>query len=83
MIKKEELQSLVPDANMVYNSMAVHPVTGKVYLNTIKGYGWDFTINNISVFDFDNEEISSVLHANFRNYTSLPAGIFFPYNFRK
>ena len=82
MISRAELQSLVPDANMVYNSMAVHPVTGRVYLNTIKGYGWDFTINNITVFDFDDEEAASVLHTNYRNYTSFPAGIFFPYNFQ-
>ena len=83
MINKAELQNLVTDAKMVYNSMAVHPVTGKVYLNTIKGYGWDFMVNNISVFDFDNAEASSVLDTNYPNYTSFPAGIFFPYNFRK
>jgi hypothetical protein len=83
MINKAELQNLVTDAKMVYNSMAVHPVTGKVYLNTIKGYGWDFMVNNISVFDFDNAEASSVLDTNYTNYTSFPAGIFFPYNFRK
>lgn len=83
MISKAELQNLVPDSKMVYNSMAVHPITGKVYLNTIKGYGWDFKINNISVFDFDNAEASSVLDTNYTNYTSFPAGIFFPYNFRK
>jgi hypothetical protein len=82
MINKAELKALVPDANMVYNSMAVHPITGRVYLNTIKGYGWDFKINNISVFDFDNEDAPSVLHTNYRNYTSFPAGIFFPYNFK-
>ena len=83
MISKAELQNLVPNSKMVYNSMAVHPVTGKVYLNTIKGYGWDFKVNNISVFDFDNAEASSVLDTNYTNYTSFPAGIFFPYNFRK
>lgn len=82
MINKAELKALVPDATMVYNSMAVHPITGRVYLNTIKGYGWDFKINNISVFDFDDEEAASVLHTNYRNYTSFPAGIFFPYNFK-
>lgn len=81
MINKTELQELVPDSRMVYNSMAVHPVTGKVYLNTIKGYGWDFLINNISVFDFDDESAESVLYHNYQNYTSFPAGIFFPYNF--
>lgn len=82
MIDRATLKSLVPDAGMVYNSMAVHPETGRVYLNTIKGYGWDFTINNISVFDFDNEDAESPLHANYRNHTRFPAGIFFPANFK-
>lgn len=82
MINKADLKLLVPDATMVYNSMAVHPVTGRVYLNTIKGYGWDFLINNISVFDFDNEEAESVLYDNYRNHTHFPAGIFFPDNFK-
>lgn len=81
MINKTEVQSLVSDATMVYNSIAVHPVTGRVYLNTIKGYGWDFTINNISVFDFDDESAESVLYHNYKNHTGFPAGIFFPYNF--
>lgn len=82
MINKAAFQALVPNAKMVYNSMAVHPVTGMVYLNTIKGYGWDFTINNISVFDFDDENASSPLHSNYQNYTRFPVGIFFPYNFK-
>lgn len=82
MIDKATLKELVPDAAMVYNSMAVHPETGMVYLNTIKGYGWSFLVNNISVFDFDNAEDESVLYANYRNYTHFPAGFFFPANFK-
>lgn len=82
MIDKTQFKELVPDAAMVYNSMAVHPETGMVYLNTIKGYGWNFLVNNISVFDFDNEEAESVLYANYRNYTHFPAGFFFPANFK-
>lgn len=82
MIDKATLKELVPDAAMVYNSMAVHPETGMVYLNTIKGYGWSFLVNNISVFDFDNAEAESVLYANYRNYTHFPAGFFFPANFK-
>lgn len=82
MINTTTVKSLVPDAGMEYNGIGVHPETGKVYMNTIKGYGWDFTINNISVFDFDDEDAESVLYANYRNHTRFPAGIFFPANFK-
>ena len=59
----------------------MHPITGDVYLNTIKGYGWDFTINNISVFNFD-EDLISPLKANYEDYTRFPAGIFYLENIR-
>lgn len=79
-LNKATFQSMVPNAKMVYNSMAVHPKTGRVYINTIKGYGWDFLINDISVFNFDGE--TPVLEANHQNYTHFPAGIFFNANFQ-
>lgn len=64
------------DAGMVYNNLGVHPVTGEVYLNTIKGYGWDYLKNNISVFNFSKAEPK--LAANYKHHTKFPAGIFFP-----
>jgi len=73
-------KDLVSNANMVYNNIAVHPLTGKVYMNTIKAYGWDFLINNISVFDLDGA--TPVLHNNYQNYTHFPAGIFFNADFQ-
>ena len=73
-------KTLVSNANIVYNNIAVHPRTGKVYLNTIKAYGWDFLINNISVFDLEGTE--PVLSNNYQNYTHFPAGIFFPADFQ-
>lgn len=73
-------KSFVSNANIVYNTIAVHPRTGKVYLNTMKGYGWDFLVNSISVFDLDGAE--PVLSNNYQNYTHFPAGIFFPANFQ-
>jgi hypothetical protein len=71
-------KTMVENANIVYNNIAVHPLTGEVYLNTIKGYGWDFLVNNISVFNFSNK---ATLSANYKNYTNFPAGIFFTYSF--
>lgn len=78
--KMVDVKTLVDNANMVYNNIAVHPITGDVYMNTIKGYGWDFTTNNITVVNF-NETDEPVLKANYENYTRFPAGIFFTANF--
>lgn len=64
------------DAGMVYNNLGVHPVTGEVYLNTIKAYGMDYLKNNISVFNFSKAEPK--LAANYKHHTKFPAGIFFP-----
>lgn len=75
-----DAKSLVDNANIVYNNIGVHPRTGKVYLNTIKAYGWDFLINNISVFDLEGS--TPVLDHNYQNYTHFPAGIFFTANFQ-
>lgn len=73
-----DAKTVVENAGIVYNNIAVHPVTGEVYLNSIKGYGWDFLINNISVFNFSKGATPSV---NYKNYTHFPAGTFFTYNF--
>ncbi|BAV07412.1 protein of unknown function [Filimonas lacunae] len=74
-----DAKTMVENANIVYNNIAVHPLTGEVYLNTIKAYGWDYLINNISVFNFNN---AAPLRLNYQNYTNFPAGIFFTYNFK-
>lgn len=72
----------VENANIVYNAIGVHPITGDVYINTIKGFGWDFVTNEISVFNFDNPDSSvSPYKTGYKNYTRFPAGIFFPANF--
>ncbi len=73
-----DAKTMVENANIVYNNIAVHPVTGEVYLNTIKAYGWDFLINNTSVFNFSNK---AALSTNYKNHTRFPAGIFFTYSF--
>lgn len=73
-----DAKDLVNNVGVVYNTCAVHPVTGEVYLNSIKGYS-DYKINNISVFDFSGDEPK--LSANYENYTAFPAGTFFTYNF--
>lgn len=75
-----DAKTVVPNSTMVYNNIAVHPLTGKVYMTTIKGYGWDFLTNNISEFDFSGSEPQ--LSANYTDYTRFPAGIFFSADFK-
>lgn len=74
-----DAKDMVENVGIVYNTVAVNPLTGEVIFNSIKGYGQDYKINNISVFDFSGEE--AVLKANHENYTAFPAGTFFTYNF--
>ena len=73
-----DAKTMVENANVVYNNIAVHPVTGEVYLNTMKGYGGNYLFNSISVFNFSN---GAVLSANYKDYTNFPAGTFFTYSF--
>lgn len=72
-------KDLVENVGIVYNTCAVHPITGEVYFNSIKGYGVNYKVNNISVFNFSGDEPK--LSANYENYTAFPAGTFFTYNF--
>jgi hypothetical protein len=70
-----DVKEMVPNAGIVYNNLGVHPVTGEVWFTTIKGYGWDFLINDISVFNFSGA--SPALKAGYADHTHFPAGIFF------
>ncbi|NLC49442.1 MAG: DUF5074 domain-containing protein, partial [Bacteroidales bacterium] len=75
-----DAKTVVPNSGMIYNNIAVHPISGKVYMTTIKGYGWDFLTNNISEFDFSGSEPQ--LSANYTDHTRFPAGIFFSADFQ-
>lgn len=77
----EEAESVVTDLNnidvnagMLYNGISAHPVTGLIYINTIKGFA-QFTQNQIWAFDFDANAEEPV--AKYENYTHFPAGFFF------
>lgn len=74
-----QVKDYVENASMVYGNLAVDPVTGEVYIATIKGWGMNYLINNIAVFNFSNP--ANPLKANYKNYTKFPAGIFFTANF--
>lgn len=70
----------VQDANIVYNTVAVHPITGEVYINTLKGFGQLYLENYISAFNFEGNEPK--VTASYFGYTKFPAGVFFTYNYR-
>ena len=68
----------IEDAKMLYNNIGVDPENGDVYMTTIKGYGNDYKMNNITVFNFDKQKVPV---ANYQNHTSFPAGVFFTESF--
>lgn len=68
----------IENAKQSYNTVAVHPLTGDVVLNTMKGFGNDALINHITFFNFSSTDI---IRADYENHTWCPAGIFFTYNF--
>lgn len=70
-----DLADLDDNVGLLYNGLGVHPVTGHVYVNTLKGFGNFFTTNSIWEFDFA-ASMNTPVH-KFDNYTHFPAGVFF------
>jgi|GEM_PF-167802 len=74
----------------VYNTCAVNPITGEVYLNTLKGIGGERHNNHISIFDFTwsvdpwfgDITVTPRLSRDYANYLDYPANIYFTYNFK-
>lgn len=71
-----DLTELDPDAREVYNGMGIHPETGHIYINTIKGMGTLYTTNQIWEFDFNQSATQPI--NKWSNCTRFPAGFFFP-----
>lgn len=69
-------ESLNQDHTVTYNTAQVHPVTGLVYFNTLKGFGPDYKINTIYRFDMTGDQ-GKLLH-RWDNISRFPVGIFFP-----
>lgn len=70
-----DVSELVENASIVYNNIAAHPLTGRVYMTTIKGYGTSYLTNNITVLAPEGDMLT--LEANYTDHTRFPAGIFF------
>lgn len=70
-----DVSALDSNAGLSYNGLGVHPVTGRVYINTIKSYAL-YTENQIWGFDFSSSLDTPA--EKYENYTNFPAGFFFP-----
>lgn len=70
-----DLSALDKNAGERYNGLGVHPVTGLVYVNTIKSFAL-YTQNQIWGFDFAVDTEAPAV--KYENYTRFPAGFYFP-----
>ncbi len=74
-----DADAALPGFTQTYNTVAVHPTTGKVYLNRLKGFSLQYLINRICVFEDKGDVLT--LERTYDDYTRFPAGIFFPSQF--
>lgn len=70
-----DVSALDKNAGLQYNGLGVHPVTGRVYINTLKSFA-NYGQNQIWGFDFGTSTEAPAV--KYENYTSFPAGFFFP-----
>lgn len=72
-----DTKSINPDHTVVYNTAQVNPVTGLVYMNTLRAFGHLYKTNTTYCLDLRGDE--GKLVKRWDNFTRFPAGIFFPY----
>ena len=70
-----DLFNLDGNAVQLYNGLGVNPITGHVFINTVKGFGNFFTTNSIWEFDFSSSLDIPVRRID--NLTHFPAGFYF------
>lgn len=75
----ENMKEFLPDAKTYYNSLGVNPESGEVIMATLKGWGQDYKINDIAIFDFTK---TPALQHDYKGKNSFPAGVYFTYNFQ-
>ena len=67
-------------AGTFYNGFGVHPTTEEVCYTSIKGFGLNYLINYIGIFDFSNT--SAPLKVKYNDYLHFPAGVYYPETFK-
>lgn len=72
--KLVDLEGLDEKVGILYNGLGIHPVTGRLYANTIRSYA-NFTQNRIWCLDPTASPVAPV--AQYDNYTHFPAGFYF------
>lgn len=72
--KLVDLEGLDEKVGILYNGLGIHPVTGRLYANTIRSYAL-FTQNRIWCLDPTASPVVPV--AQYDNYTHFPAGFYF------
>ncbi len=60
---------------VVYNGVGVDSKNNKLYLNVLKGFGLDYLVNSMLVFDIQGDKLE--LDVNYRDKTQLPNGFHF------
>lgn len=73
-----DIKESLPDAKTYYNSLGVNPESGEVIMATLKGWGQDYKINDIAIFDFSK---TPAMQHDYKNKNSFPAGVYFTSNF--
>lgn len=69
----KELTTLNENAKMIYNSFAVNPVTNKLYIYTLKGWGQDYKVRSILGLDLASDKYSEYKNV----FGAFSAGLWF------
>lgn len=76
-----DVEKVVENAGIVYGTVGVNPANGDLIFNTVKGFGDNFKINNLSVFNY-NKAGELVLKNNYKDMLWFPAGSYFTAYFK-
>ena len=69
----------IEHTGIVYNCLGVHPLSGEIFFNTLKGFSLNYLTNNISVYSPNGETLT--FKTTYKDYTRFPAGVFFRGNY--
>lgn len=64
---------------VIYNGVGVDATRNKLYLNVLKGFGWDYLDNDILVFDIKSNKLE--FNSKHSDYTRFPNGFHFTSDF--
>lgn len=65
------------DSNITYGEVAIHPITGNIYIDLLKGYGMDFLVNFLYVIAPDKTLVQT-----HKNCTHFQTSCYFTEDFK-